>query len=114
MLLEGGNIINTSVKIKLDLIRAPKIKKYLTNLHISNPYIGTLDLETYDQGSIPKVYSRGFYTKKFWAKIFKIDPLSLDSQKIVAECIDSMLLSKFINSTFYVHNLGSFDIAFFY
>lgn len=41
MLLEGGNIINTSVKIKLDLIRAQKIKKYLRNLHISNPYIGT-------------------------------------------------------------------------
>ena len=84
----------------MHFIRAPKIKKYLTYLQTSNPYIGTLDLETYDQYGLFKVYSIGFYTRIQVTKIFYVDPISLDYHKIITECIYSMLLSKVIHYTY--------------
>ena len=38
----------------------------------------------------------------------------LDSYQLILKCIDDMLINKYNNYIFYVHNLGHFDIIFIY
>jgi hypothetical protein len=102
---------NTTIKVKLDPINLKKDNKSLINLNISNPNIGTLDLETYVHKGISRVYALGFYTKNN-VNTFYINPDTLDSNELILNCIDSMLTSKYTGYTFYVHNLGRYDVVF--
>jgi hypothetical protein len=83
----------------------------------SNPFIGTLDLEAYeDNDGYAKVYAIGFYTKREHdnnksPKTFFINK-ERDSSEIVLKCIDSMLSGRYNNYTFYTHNLGGYDAVF--
>lgn len=43
---------------------------------------------------------------------FYINPDTLDSNKLIINCFDSILVSKYTGYTFYTHNLGKFDITF--
>ena len=45
-------------------------------------------------------------------KTFYIDPETLDSDKLVLDCIDAMLKPTYANFIFYVHNLGGYDAPF--
>lgn len=56
-----GDIVGTSIRIDFDYIRAPIVRRPLSNLYVPNGMIGTLDLETYLVDGISKVYSIGFY-----------------------------------------------------
>lgn len=47
--------------------------------NIPYPYVGTLDLETYDNNDKSKVYAIGFYTKQFRVNNFYIDENTLNS-----------------------------------
>ena len=107
-------IKNTSIVIGLNPVRLRTNNKYLNNLNINSPFIGTLDLETYNDNGISKVYALGFYTKQYYKKLktFYIDPNTLDSNELILKCIDAMLTPKYSGYTFYVHNLGRYDIAF--
>jgi len=58
-------ITSTRIDVKLDLIKRPKPQFTLRNLKKNNPFIGTIDLETFKYNSISKVYAGGFYTKQF-------------------------------------------------
>jgi hypothetical protein len=92
----------------------PNVVEYKAS---SNPFIGTIDLETYvDKDGISKVYALGFYTKKEVDKNLKpityyISP-GVSSFELVLQCIDAMLTSKYNGYTFYAHNLGRFDGVF--
>ena len=83
----------------------------------SNPFIGTIDLETYvDKDGYAKVYALGFYSKVEidagdMPKTFYLNS-NISSSELVLNCIDSMLNSKYNNYTFYAHNLGGFDSVF--
>lgn len=89
---------------------------------MSNPNFGTLDLETYEDiesnlksKSKSKVYAIGYVTLRERDKIntfYLSDIPSLDSNLLVILCIDSMLIPKYHNYIFYVHNLGKFDVVF--
>lgn len=105
-------ITKTTLNVKLEPIKTKRTNLYLANLQISNPNIGTLDLETYVVDKISKVYALGFYTKQHKLKTFYINPETLDSNELILNCIDSMLTAKYSGYTFYVHNLGRYDVVF--
>ncbi|KAM0793807.1 hypothetical protein BDR22DRAFT_895889 [Usnea florida] len=108
----SGDIIGTRVDIAFDSIKVPTVKKALRDLYIPNPKIGTLDIETYKVGGKSKVYSLAFYTRQNGMKTFYIDPKTLDSDKVVLDCIDALVKPTYANFVFYVHNLGGFDAIF--
>nr|YP_008965389.1 hypothetical protein [Rhynchobrunnera orthospora]AHC02392.1 hypothetical protein [Rhynchobrunnera orthospora] len=72
-------VVSNSIDVKLSHIRATKAssKRYDT----ADPFIGTLDLETYNDEGISKVYAIGFYTKNN-PNCFYIDKNSLDSDEL--------------------------------
>lgn len=83
----------------------------------SNPFIGTLDLETYnDRDGYAKVYALGFYTNKEVEN--NQQPITfylengMTSSELILKCIDNMLISKYNGYSFYVHNFGGFDAPF--
>jgi hypothetical protein len=84
---------------------------------MSNPNFGVLDLETYkDENGVSHIYALGFVTlkEKNQRNIFYITDYisSLDSNLLLIICIDSMLISKYHNYNFYIHNMGKFDVVF--
>nr|YP_009529237.1 DNA polymerase type B2 [Cladonia subtenuis]AXX76245.1 DNA polymerase type B2 [Cladonia subtenuis]WBP63544.1 DNA polymerase type B2 [Cladonia subtenuis] len=108
----NGVVTKSRVSIPLAPVRGRKTSKRIKNLIIPDPHIGSFDLETYRDQGVSKVYSLGYYTKTHGVKIFYIDKESLDSDKLIIKCIDSMLENKYSGFTFYVHNLGLYDIVF--
>ena len=112
-IIDNNRIItNTKINIKLDSIKPNKSAYALKNLYVNNPYIGTLDIETYSDNGVSRVYALGFYTKQHNVNIFYINPNTLNSDQSIIDCIDSMLTSKYTGYTFYVHNLGRYDAVF--
>ena len=105
-------VTNTSIDIKLDVIKKPKPKFNLINFHTNDPFIGTIDLETFEYNSISKVYAAGYYTKQFNCKTFYIDVNDLNSDSVVINMIYSLVIFKYTGYTFYVHNFGRFDSVF--
>ena len=108
----NSGTIATSLKVKFDNINAAP-KTYLhKQLSISDPKVGSLDLEAYTNNEdISKVYAIGFHTKQGGSKTFYINE-QLDSNDVVLRCIDSMLVAKYTGFTFYVHNMGGYDFYF--
>lgn len=107
----NNKTVSTQIKVDLDVIKLPKLIPGLKLLNIPDPKIGTLDLETYMSDNISKVFAIGFYTKTQGLKTFYINE-NLDSDELVIRCIDNLVTSKYSGYTFYVHNLGRYDIVF--
>lgn len=79
---------------------------------LPNPYIGTLDLETFEMDGETKCYAIGFYCNTVKeCNTYYIDK-DLDSTKLIHNCISEMLKPKYNNNIFYVHNLARFDVPF--
>jgi len=82
----------------------------------SNPHFCVLDIETYvNIEGESKIYALGFVTlleKSNINTFYLSDIPQLDSNLLVILCIDSMLIFKYHNYNFYVHNLGLFDVVF--
>jgi hypothetical protein len=107
-----------------EIIKTSSIKelvpiKYQGQLYkaSSNPFIGTLDLETYnDREGYAKVYALGFYTNKEVENNQKPITFYLEndmtSSELILKCLDNMLTSKYNGYSFYVHNFGGFDAPF--
>jgi hypothetical protein len=99
---------------------------------MTNPNYGVFDLETFidtdERGnSYSRVYALGFVTSDQFKQSkasTESEPLTLyyltdhfpntleGSAKLVLKCLDNMLVKKYHNFIFYVHNLGRFDIIF--
>nr|YP_005351174.1 DNA polymerase type B2 [Peltigera malacea]AEK48302.1 DNA polymerase type B2 [Peltigera malacea] len=109
----GNSIFN----ISSDKITGFEVNKELaciSNKHreykaASNPFIGTLDLETYhDTDGFSKVYALGFYVDGGDPVIFYIEK-GESSHSLVLRCFDALLINKYNNYIFYIHNLGGYD-----
>ena len=105
-------VTNTRVSMRIDPVRLKKTLYKFNNLYSNDPSLGTLDLETSKTKDISKVYAIGFYTRRYGVKTFYINPDTLDSNKLIIDCLDSMLVSKYTGYTLYTHNLGKLDITF--
>ena len=82
-----------------------------------NINFGSFDLETFiDSDGLAKVYALGFITNvDSIPKLYYLTDYSyLDSNLLILTCIDDMLISRYHNYIFYVHNLGRYDIVFIY
>lgn len=88
------NSVSTQIKVNLDPIKLHKQIYQLRSLNIPNTNIGTLDIETYINDGICKVYALGFYTKKYNSKTYYINE-NLDSSVVVLRCIDELVFSKY-------------------
>ena len=101
---------------KLNVTLHPIKKDFKINTE-RNINIGAFDLETFrDTDNLAKVYALGFYSYQDEnPKLYYIsDNPTLNSEELILECIDAMLTNRYNNSTFYVHNLGRYDIYFLY
>jgi hypothetical protein len=111
----NNKISNLTRYVQLDNIKTPRSQyKYM-----SNPNIGVLDVETFvnNQG-LSQVYSLGYSTlqDKGTVTTFYLTDYSssLNSNFFIITCINSLLISKYNNYYFYIHNMGKFDIVYIY
>lgn len=87
----------------LPIITRKHMKK--DNLTSSNPFIGTFDLEAFDDvDGYAKVYALGFC-------VLNQDPITFyldknDNKDLIVECFKVMLTNKYNGYTFYIHNLN--------
>ena len=82
-----------------------------------NINFGSFDLESFrDDDGLNKVYALGFITSidKSPNLYYLSDYENLDSNQLILKCIDDMLLNKYNNFIFYVHNFGKYDVVFLY
>lgn len=110
--IEDQKIIKYKVENKLQPIKV--LKKVITDRNIN---IGAFDLETFiDIDGLGKVYALGYITNvDLTPKLYYLsDNPNLDSSELILKCIDDMLVNKYNNYIFYVHNLGHYDIVFLY
>nr|YP_010044372.1 DNA polymerase [Trametes versicolor]QPF23613.1 DNA polymerase [Trametes versicolor] len=110
--IEDQKLIKYKVVNKLHPIKA--VKNSITDRNIN---IGTFDLETFiDMNGLAKVYALGYFSSiDDSPKLYYLtDDPNLDSSKLLLKCIDDMLVNKYNNFIFYVHNLGHYDIVFMY
>lgn len=79
---------------------------------VSNPFIGTFDLEVYrNTNDLGKVYAAGFCVLNKDPILFYLNKNDVNNKDILLECLNSMLRSEYDGYTFYVHNL-SYDGVF--
>ncbi|KAF8805670.1 hypothetical protein BYT27DRAFT_7224747 [Phlegmacium glaucopus] len=118
-----NDIVSFIQNIKLEPIRyidhkdlinldAENNKLSSTSDVMTNPNYGVFDLESFiytdAKGvSYSRVFALGFVTT---ADHFSNTPE--DSANLVLKCIDNMLVPKYHNFIFYVHNLGQSDVVF--
>ena len=110
--IEDQKIIKYKVVNKLDCIKVLKNSNTDRNINI-----GAFDLETFiDNDGLAKVYALGYITNvDDIPKLYYLsDNPNLDSSELILKCIDDMLVNKYNNYIFYVHNLGNYDIVFLY
>ena len=80
---------------------------------IEDVRIGVIDIETYTENNLAKVYALGFLTNlDTKPNLYYIEAKNLNSSDIILNCINEMLRSKYKGITFYAHNLGNFDSVF--
>lgn len=71
-----------------------------------------LSFKDYDGYS--KLYSIGYFTNKDKEPVmFFIDEI-FDFNLLVQKCFDSLLVNKYNNYIFYIHNFSNFDVLFLY
>jgi hypothetical protein len=110
---ENAKLKNKELPIKLPIIK-PKYSKYKG---MSNPNIGSFDVETYkDMDSNSKVYALGFTTlekvKNNDISIYYLGSDGKTSHEIIIKCINDMLSVRNRDHIYYTHNLGGFDVIF--
>lgn len=88
-------------------------KDKLTDHLLPNPNIGVFDLETYTNSSDEScVYACGFFTNlDDKSTLFYIN-VNKNSDRVVLDCLNSMLASKYSDVKFYCHNFGRYDVVY--
>jgi len=112
--IKNNNIISIKQKIIFD-----SIKNISYNIYkgMSNTNFGVLDVETYKVSeNESKICALGYVTLKESSKLntFYLPDLvpNLDSNLFVILCLNSLLIEKYHNYIFYIHNMGKFDAVF--
>jgi hypothetical protein len=110
--------INNSLIYKVTQAKELKaIKDYVSPRKkeslVSNPFIGSLDLETYvGSDGYSKVYALGFCGLNEDPITFYLDNKDYSSDDLLLSCFNLMLSNKYNGYIFYAHNLSSFDSKF--
>lgn len=113
MIYQKKSVSEYSRSIKFKSISHHKNNKNVDNNWAIYNRIGSLDLETYQEGNVSKVYALGFYTNiDETPSIYYIDKDNLSSDILVQKCINEMLKPKYTDYTFYSHNLNKYDAPF--
>lgn len=106
--INKSGIYKKEIFTKFNAIQPYKISKPESSMFYKDRKIGTLDLETYnDTVNISRVYAIGFYAEKK-SSLFYIGE-DLNSDNLIIKCLESMLIEKYHNFTFYAHNFSKFD-----
>jgi len=105
-----NNVIFTIINSKVSSISISKeleiIKYHPRKLQglVSNPFIGTFDLEAFeDKDGYAKVYAAGFFVEGKDPITFYLDDPNYNN--VLIECVNRMLSTKYNGYIFYVHNL---------
>lgn len=103
-------------EIKLDYIKNPLNR--FSSKEVENPNIGVLDLETFeDKDGLGKIFNLGFISNidnKAISTFYLADINQYNSDQLLINCIDSMLVPKYNKFIFYIHNMARFDIIYIY
>nr|YP_010697791.1 DNA polymerase [Porodaedalea chrysoloma]WCF76752.1 DNA polymerase [Porodaedalea chrysoloma] len=115
--IKNNKVIEISRAINFEPIKNPYVNE--SYKIIPNPNFGVLDIETFqDSDGLGKVYCMGYVTllEKNKIETFYLSDLipSLDSNLLIILCINSMLVPKYHNYIWYIHNMGNFDIIYIY
>jgi hypothetical protein len=119
LIVQENKVIEIKRRIKFEELKYEKFQIKSSYKGMSNPNFGVLDVETSkDEKGISHIYALGFVTllEKNKINIFYLTDYisSLDSNLLVILCIDSLLISKYHNYNFYIHNMGNFDVIYLY
>lgn len=116
--INNNNVTLVKIKNHLSPI-IPRSEKFIKLDRNTN--FGTFDLETFmDSDGLAKVFAAGFLTnlddkpKLFYLTDFLTESKEFDSDSLLLNCIDSMLINRYNNFIFYVHNFSKFDVVFLY
>jgi hypothetical protein len=101
--IKDNNVSLVAISNNLPIIKYNK-SRLDSNAVVANPFIGTFDLETYDEDGFAKVYAAGFCIEGMDPIMFYLDNSSYNN--VLIHCIDNMLLTKYNGYIFYVHNLN--------
>lgn len=106
------SIIESDIKLDLKNIKVNKFNN--KTFDTSDPFIGTLDLETYydKDYSKSKVYALGFYTRQYGCKTFYIDKTTLDSEELILRCLVVMISHKYNGYTFMRRSIVTYEKGF--
>jgi hypothetical protein len=107
---DNNKVMSYTINNKLE-----PIKPVITTYFDRNNKIGTFDLETFlDEDGISKVYALGFFTTKDKDPVLFFIDNNLNSDFLIEQCIDNMLVDKYNNFIFYAHNFSKYDVIFLY
>lgn len=111
--ISNGKIINLMISDNLSIIKRENYEsKTRRDVLVSNPFIGTLDLEVFkDFNGFGKVYAAGFCVFNEEPIMYYLDKENIHNKDVLLECLDEMLSNKYDGYKFYVHNL-SYDGVF--
>lgn len=108
--IDNRGVFRKDIDIKFHSVYPYKITGLQSKMSQPDFRFGVLDLETYKNDDISKVYALGFYTKDNM-NMFYIEK-NMSSDELIMRCLDSMISHKYTGYTFYIHNMTHFDIYF--
>jgi hypothetical protein len=109
--INNTGIYKKEITLDFDPIYPKKVTGYQAEMLHPDWRVGTMDIETYKESyNLSKVYAAGFYVDRH-AETFYIKD-DLNSDKVILNCLDKMLVEKYRGYIFYIHNFGRFDAIF--
>jgi len=109
----NGKIIKYKSKQNLPILKLLDKKQIFNDKFARDLLIGSFDVETYydPKTNLSYVYALGFKVLEGDKFLFYIKP-GQTSDDLIIECIEKMLILKYHNYNFYVHNLNGYDSVF--
>jgi hypothetical protein len=110
--IENQTILSMKIYNKLNAIKSEKKADFESNTNF-----GTFDIESFvDNDGLAKVYALGFITNidNYPNLYYLTDFNKYDSEELILNCLDDMLISKYNKFIFYAHNFSKYDIIFIY
>lgn len=110
---------NVSLTISEDKIVKTESLKKLSHIKYvpkplkdeANPFIGSWDIEAFEEGDTAKVYALGFTVLGGKPKTYYLEK-GMTSEDLVLNCLNEMLVNKYNGYVFYTHNFGNYDSTF--
>jgi hypothetical protein len=96
--------------INLDLLYNFKSMVETNKENFTNKKIGTIDFETYGEKNGRQIVRAGGWYAEGDCNIYNLGDIECDKDyKIIKKLFTDILISKYYDYTFYIHNLAKFD-----